>query len=543
MKKIIILLTACIILTLAFISCNTNKTNTDTVDSSSSESITSSPASSEEIVPIETDAPPTVTETQAVQSTSPESEKNTEQTKETSTEQTTQVPTTTPETTAPSSFTVVTPSTPSYPVLPPPVSPETETTAPELTDTQAITTEAETTEPVKPDVSISLFEDGKSDYKIVYDKKDGKATAFVSKLVSKLKSKHGITLESCDVATVQDPAAHEIIIGDARESSKAVGSTLNTYYDFAVEIKENSLILTANADVSYNFLYEYLFRDVFSKTANGNLTLTAKDSMTYGSSELFKKTYVEYWKEINGNCDKAFMLEITEDLSFTGTNKTTLPYRLYLPSNYDPAKEYPALIILHGAGHRGNNNTAPIQGIVPALYNHDNVPVDEAIVIVPQCPSGMQWVDYSWSNGNYSTDKVPESKAMTAAVELLESVIKNYAVDESRVYALGLSMGGYGTWDIITRHTDLFAGAVPICGGGDPSKAAVLKDLPIWTAHGDVDPTVSVENTRSLVKAIKDAGGTVINYSEFAGKDHGIGTYTCQQNEIIKWLFEQKKAD
>ena len=100
-----------------------------------------------------------------------------------------------------------------------------------------------------------------------------------------------------------------------------------------------------------------------------------------------------------------------------------MKYRIYLPFHYDPEKEYPVLLFLHGAGHRGDDNFAPIKGMPYALYSHESVPMEDAILLVPQCPKNYQWVDTPWSKGNYNINSIPESKAMACLVELLNQVL------------------------------------------------------------------------------------------------------------------------
>jgi predicted peptidase len=218
-----------------------------------------------------------------------------------------------------------------------------------------------------------------------------------------------------------------------------------------------------------------------------------------------------------------------------------MKYRLYVPSNYDPNKEYPVIFFLHGAGHRGTDNAAPVKGIIFNLFNHKNPQIDDAIVLVPQCPSNYQWVDWPWAKGSYSVDATPESKAMKTALELLDMVESEYSTDTDRYYAFGLSMGGFGTWDVIMRHPDRFAAAVTLCGGADPQKAHVLVDMPIWTVHSLDDTGVPVKGTQDMVKAIKDAGGAKIIYDELNGYNHSIGTLTAKRDEVFEWMFSQSK--
>ena len=153
----------------------------------------------------------------------------------------------------------------------------------------------------------------------------------------------------------------------------------------------------------------------------------------------------------------------------------------------------------------------------------------------------MQWVDTPWANGNYSIDSVPISKPMTAAVELLDSVIGTYSINTDRQYVMGLSMGGFGTWDLIMRNPERFAAAIPFCGGADPNQAENLKNIPIWTFHDTTDPTVPVSGTQATVEAIKAAGGTLITYTETSRYAHNVWTPGSQTPALPGWLFGQRK--
>lgn len=221
----------------------------------------------------------------------------------------------------------------------------------------------------------------------------------------------------------------------------------------------------------------------------------------------------------------------------------TLPYRLYVPADYDPSKSYPVLLFLHGAGERGNDNESHVNATVQNLFNKRPDTLSQTIVICPQCPAGEQWVDYPWANGNYSTDSVKESKALSTAYEILESILDNFSCDKDRVYIMGLSMGGYGTWDMLVRHGDTFAAGVPLCGGGDPSKAEYLKDIPIWTYHGTADGTVKYEGTNEMYNAIVAAGGTKITFTSVENAGHNVWTEATCNAKLIDWLFAQRLYD
>lgn len=203
----------------------------------------------------------------------------------------------------------------------------------------------------------------------------------------------------------------------------------------------------------------------------------------------------------------------------TFQNETTaLPYRLILPEGYDASVQYPLVLFLHGAGERGNDNQ--LQFFHCVQYLADNLP--DCIIVAPQCPVGNQWVDTPWSNGAYSIETVPESNELAAVVELLTSLQEEFSIDSNRIYATGISMGGFGVWDLMMRHNDFFAAGVAVCGGGDPTQAELLKETPLFVFHGDSDSAVPVSGSRDTVQAILDAGGNKVSYVEYAGAEHGI---------------------
>ncbi len=235
----------------------------------------------------------------------------------------------------------------------------------------------------------------------------------------------------------------------------------------------------------------------------------------------------------------AYDINESEKLTYTNSD-TTLPYRLILPENYDESKEYPMIVFFHGAGERGNDNE--LQFFHCVQYLHDNTP-EPCIILAPQCPLNNQWVDTPWSLGAYSVDNVPESNEMKAVVELIGELQTKYSVDSDRIYAAGISMGGFATWDAIMRHNDLFAAGIPVCGGGDISKAELLKETPIFTFHAVNDSAVPVSGTRDTVNAIKNAGGEKIEYTEYTTGGHGIWNQAFATEGLLDNLFECKLSD
>jgi predicted peptidase len=163
-------------------------------------------------------------------------------------------------------------------------------------------------------------------------------------------------------------------------------------------------------------------------------------------------------------------------------------------------------------------------GIGPAIKKREkNFP---ALVIIPQAEKGRNWQANS-----------PDAKR---ALDILAEVEKEYKIDDKRVYLTGLSMGGMGTWSLAIAHPDRWAAIVPICGRGDTSKAATIKDLPCWCFHGDADQAVNVKGSREMIEAIKKAGGDP-KYTEYPGVGHNSWDKAYGTDELYDWLFKQHK--
>jgi len=195
-------------------------------------------------------------------------------------------------------------------------------------------------------------------------------------------------------------------------------------------------------------------------------------------------------------------------------------WRLYVPEDYDSAKKYPVFLFLHGSGECGTDNTNQLNRMIFHLYNQPNSSIRDAICIYPQTPGG-------W-----------DSATLYA---LMEHVASLYSTDTDRYYVMGLSMGGYGTWDIIAEYPDYFAAAVPICGGCDMGTAEALADMPIYIVHGAKDGVVPVYYSREMYKALKAAGSTSVIYEELPDYDHNAWDYVTEHEEILVWMFEQTR--
>lgn len=229
-----------------------------------------------------------------------------------------------------------------------------------------------------------------------------------------------------------------------------------------------------------------------------------------------------------------------EARSHAGAQGEQLGYRLFKPANYDPARKYPLVLFLHGAGERGSNNIAQLKHGMKVFTSDDMVARNPAFVVVPQVPQNQKWSDVNWSEMKNALPKEP-STSMRLTMEVLAALQKEFSIDADRIYVTGISMGGYGTWDAICRYPGVFAAAVPVCGGGDEAQAAVLAKLPIWCFHGDKDTAVPVARSRNMIEAIKQAGGSP-KYTEYPGVGHNSWDNAYADAALYDWLFAQKRA-
>lgn len=255
------------------------------------------------------------------------------------------------------------------------------------------------------------------------------------------------------------------------------------------------------------------------------------------------------------------------------TSKTTLPYRLFVPANYDASRNYPLILALHGAGERGDDNMAQLRmhGMATVWADSSVQAKNPCFIVAPQCPYGRQWVNTDWTRGSYSIDKVPISAELATVNDLVDSLSREFPINTDRIYLTGLSMGGYGTWDLLVRFPNRFAAAIPMSGAADTSRAASIRHLPIWNFHGGSDRVVPVSGSRDIIAALlranracvftefdyrsssgekmsdsllteKVAYNAPLIYSEYIGKDHAIWAESYANPLLARWLFAQSRA-
>ncbi len=221
----------------------------------------------------------------------------------------------------------------------------------------------------------------------------------------------------------------------------------------------------------------------------------------------------------------------------------TMNYRLYVPKNYDCGEMYPMLVFLHGSEERGDDNAAQLIPELQAMFDDVTSPIYDSIVLVPQCPKCSWWVLANIGEHGYSIADTPESREMEALCEIMDELSGFYNVDEDRIYVTGVSMGGFGTWDLLSRHGARFAAGMPICGGGDTSYAKLLGRIPIRAFHGSADECVPVALSRAMYASIRREGGELISYTEFDGRGHVIWDTVYGDRENIDWLYAQSRRE
>lgn len=228
---------------------------------------------------------------------------------------------------------------------------------------------------------------------------------------------------------------------------------------------------------------------------------------------------------------------------YTAEDGYTMPYRLYIPDNYDCGEKYPLILFLHGAGERGDDNEKQISVGIRNIF-WENSPAYNAIIVAPQCPADQRWVDIDWSLGVFDRKQVAETRELKTALAILHDVMQLCNVDHDRVYITGLSMGGYGTFDALARHGSLFAAGIPICGGCDPdTDARANMRIPMWLFHGSADETVPPVGSRLMYAKISSMGGNKVHYTEYSGMGHNVWDNAYADREVLTWLFEQSRLE
>lgn len=394
----------------------------------------------------------------------------------------------------------------------------TEDTAP---DTTAGTTEA----PTPSDISI-IKEDGSTDYVIVYDDALDifSACREFKNAIYNTYSVNMFPKKASDTAVGE----YEILIG---QTNRAESSELQASIgedEYAIRLIGKKIVITSLTESGIKEGIKE-FANMYVKSSNKNFTLPT-------DLNIVKKAPVD----VDNTLTAGWSFR-----SYKASNGITLPYQMYIPENMDPSKKYPVVLFMHGLGSVGTTGnhiyqaTAQIVSNIPqSKYKND------VIMIAPQHPKGQKWVEVNYKSGIYSFDKTPISRWLAAAKELVDTCTKELPIDTGRIYGYGNSMGAFATIYMAMTYPDLYAAIVPVAGGCDPTKAALIKDVPIWLFHGDADTTVNIAGSQTLYNNLKALDAKDARLTVFKGVGHASkGCFIAAANTegLLDWMFSQSK--
>ena len=233
-----------------------------------------------------------------------------------------------------------------------------------------------------------------------------------------------------------------------------------------------------------------------------------------------------------------------DSLTYVSDRGDSLLYRQLSPLEIEPGEKYPLVLFLHGAGERGSDNLSQLTHGAGMFSNPVHREKYPAFVLFPQCPADLYWPTPTRPDGFKSKSPFPLdaeiSQPLAAVKALLDEFIESNPVDKNRMYVVGLSMGGMGTLDLVCRYPDLFAAAIPICGGIHIER---LNDFSSPTAfrifHGDADSVVPVRFSREAYLKLKEEGANV-EYIEFPGVNHNSWDPAFNRDDFMPWLFGKR---
>ena len=224
-----------------------------------------------------------------------------------------------------------------------------------------------------------------------------------------------------------------------------------------------------------------------------------------------------------------------ETLTFRDSASFTLPYRR-LVANPDLPGPFSLMIFFHGAGSVGEDNFLQMRIPGPPFANYVRKHRLKTVLLFPQCRRGCKWVDVPWGDLAHDLPEKP-SVHMAAALELVRSAIAEFQPAPEKIYAGGISMGGYGAWDIVSRMPETFSAILAICGGADVKQAPKLRHLRVCDYHGALDTTVPTSRSRDMIAALKAAGCAEILYRELPDAAHNAWDAAFADETALDFIF------
>jgi predicted peptidase len=214
----------------------------------------------------------------------------------------------------------------------------------------------------------------------------------------------------------------------------------------------------------------------------------------------------------------------------------TLLYRLLRPASEGDRR--PLILFLHGAGERGRDNEKQTVHIGKLLCDSANMARHMYYAVAPQCPENEKWVNVDWTLPCHTMPSQP-SRVTSLTMDLIDSMVLHFPIDTARIYVVGLSMGGFGAWDMLGRYPHRFAGGIAVCGGGDEYQAKRLVGKKIWAFHGENDKLIRKERSIGMVKAIRAQGG-LARLTIYKNTGHNSWDKAFREPELLGWLLKEQ---
>jgi predicted peptidase len=219
----------------------------------------------------------------------------------------------------------------------------------------------------------------------------------------------------------------------------------------------------------------------------------------------------------------------------------TMPYRLFRP---ETKGKVPLIMYLHGSGGLGGDNLKQL-GLGNIFGTRvwllpENQRRFPCYVVAPQTDRG--WARYDLSQTTGPAKVLPGlGDGSRMALQVVDALRREFAIDERRVYIAGQSMGGAGVWNAMAHRPHFFAAAVICCGSDSPEDGTASIDTPLWNFHGDSDDTVPVSLSRERIAARRKAGGRPL-YTEYPGLGHEVYEWAFTEPALVNWVFSQRRG-
>jgi CubicO group peptidase (beta-lactamase class C family)/predicted esterase len=292
-----------------------------------------------------------------------------------------------------------------------------------------------------------------------------------------------------------------------------------TCYGYGITIDtENELLQWGQTGFAPGFISMNFY---FPETQTSVIVL---ENVAYDTDHL-KKTFQWHIGILNIVRENLLLRNWKTNAQTVSKPKANYPYLLYLPKEHSTSKkDFPLVIYLGGGSQRGNDlNKLKTYGI--PFYIEQGHEYD-FIIASPQCPDDKYWTTENWFESLYA------------------DLTSKYRIDTTRIYVTGISVGGFGTWQVAMDYPDKFAAIVPLCGGvndSDMANISRLKELSIWAFHGTMDDMIPISDTEKVVSKLGEYGR--IKFTRLQNEGHGI-QYLYADNIIFDWLLlHHKKND